>query len=315
MSFRAKRIPVYMIDGFLESGKTTFIKFTIEQDYFQIDGTTLLILCEEGMEEYDEELLEATHTVTEVIENESDFTPETLSALEKKHRPERVIIEFNGMWLMRDKELPENWEIAQQITHVDASTFNLYYKNWRSLFGEMVKKSEMVIFNRCDGIEDLVSMRRIVQSVNQTADVIFEDSEGEIQTMFEEDLPYDLNADVIDLDGTAYAIWYMDALDNPQRYDGKIVRYKGLVMHPSDFPSNAFVPGRLINTCCENDMGFFGFVVKSPKASSYADEDWVEVTAKVNVEYWKDYDGEGPVLYASDIHRVKKPVNDVISFV
>ena len=120
---RNRKIPVYMINGFLESGKTSFIAFTLEQDYFQIDGETLLLLCEEGLEEYDEELLEASHTVVELIEEESEFTPEHLSAIAAKHSPERIIIEYNGMWLMRDKELPANWAIEQQITHVDASTF------------------------------------------------------------------------------------------------------------------------------------------------------------------------------------------------
>ncbi len=307
-------VPVYMINGFLESGKTSFIAFTLEQDYFQIEGKTLLIMCEEGMEEYDEELLEASNTVVEVIEEESEFTPEHLAAVAEKHHPERIIIEYNGMWLMRNKTLPANWEIEQQITHVDASTFEVYYKNMKSLFGEMVKNSDMVIFNRCDMIEDLGSLRRTVQAVNMNAEVVFEDEEGEVQEMTEEDLPYDLNADIIELEGPAYAIWYMDALENPGRYDGKVVRYKGLVMHPGDFPKNAFVPGRLVNTCCEDDMAFFGFVVKSNKADKFADRDWVEVTAKIHIEYWKDYEGEGPVLYASDIHRTIQPAQDIISF-
>lgn len=303
-----------MINGFLESGKTSFIAFTLEQDYFQIDGKTLLILCEEGMEEYDEELLDASNTVVELVEEETDFEPEHLAELAKKHKPSRIIIEYNGMWLMRNKTLPANWVIEQQITHVDASTFEVYYKNMKSLFGEMVKNSDMVIFNRCDGVEDLGPLRRTVQAVNMNAEVVFEDEEGEVQEMTEADLPYDLNADIIDLEGPGYAIWYMDAMDNPERYDGKVVRFKGVVMHPGDFPKNAFVPGRLVNTCCEDDMAFFGFVVKSNKADKFADGDWVEVTAKINIEFWADYEGEGPVLYASDVRKTQKPVPDIISF-
>ena len=33
-------IPIYLITGFLESGKTSFINFTVAQDYFQIDVCT-----------------------------------------------------------------------------------------------------------------------------------------------------------------------------------------------------------------------------------------------------------------------------------
>ena len=45
------QIPVFLINGFLEAGKTEFIKYTMAQDYFQTEGTTLLLLCEEGESE------------------------------------------------------------------------------------------------------------------------------------------------------------------------------------------------------------------------------------------------------------------------
>ena len=144
--------PVYMINGFLESGKTQFISYTLGQPYFQSRETTLLVLCEEGVEEYDEKLLKKSHTVMEVIENEEDFTPEYLTELEKKHKPGRIIIEYNGMWNIRNMKLPRTWRIEQQITTIDGSTFPMYYTNMRSQLAEMVKNSEMIIMNRCDGV-------------------------------------------------------------------------------------------------------------------------------------------------------------------
>ena len=104
------RVPVYLITGFLESGKTSFLSFTLQQDYFQIDGKTLLILCEEGEEEYDEEALKQCNTVVEIIDSEEELTPERLAAMEILHQPERVIIEYNGMWLVskfEEMEKPE----------------------------------------------------------------------------------------------------------------------------------------------------------------------------------------------------------------
>ena len=133
-------IPVYLINGFLESGKTEFIKYTISQPYFQTRGTTLLILCEEGELEYEEALLKKTRTVMEVIEDEEDFTIEQLMELEKKHKPERIIIEFNGMWNMKEMKLPIHWSIDQQITMIDASTFPMYYTNMKSMVAEMVRR-------------------------------------------------------------------------------------------------------------------------------------------------------------------------------
>ena len=205
-------IPVYLINGFLESGKTEFIKYTISQPYFQTKGTTLLILCEEGELEYEQSLLKKTRTVMEVIDDEEDFTIENLIEMEKKHKPERIIIEFNGMWNMKEMKLPVHWSIDQQITMIDASTFPMYYTNMKSMVAEMVRKSEMIIFNRCDGIKDLSNYKRNVKAVNQQAEIIFEDSQGEIEEMMEEELPYDLNQSVIELDNEGYGIWYLAVL-------------------------------------------------------------------------------------------------------
>lgn len=191
---------VYIINGFLESGKSEFIRYTISQPYFQIRGKTLLILCEEGEVEFDATLLKKSNTVVELIEEEEEFTPSKLLELEKKHKPDRIIIEYNGMWNFKDMKLPWHWKVEQQITTIDGSTFPMYYNNMRSLLAEMVRKSEMIIFNRCDGIEDLPAYKRNIKAVNPQAEIIFEGENGEIDEIFEDDLPYDLNAEVIDLD-------------------------------------------------------------------------------------------------------------------
>ena len=122
-------VPVYLITGYLESGKTQFLDFTIHQSYFQIPDKTLLILCEEGEEEYDAEALKQHNTDVEIIESEEDLTPERLAAMEILYQPERVIIEYNGMWLVsrfEEMEKPEGWAVEQHITWVDASTFQVY---------------------------------------------------------------------------------------------------------------------------------------------------------------------------------------------
>ena len=199
--------PVYMINGFLESGKTEFITYTLAQPYFQVRGKTLLILCEEGENEYDPVLLRQSRTVLELIDGEEEFTPNHLIELEKKHKPERIIIEFNGMWNYKEMKLPWHWKIEQQITTIDASTFPMYFTNMKSLLAEQIRKSELIIFNRCDGVEDLGSYKRNVKAINPKAEIVFEDSNGEINEIMEEDLPYDLKAPVIELDNERYGIW------------------------------------------------------------------------------------------------------------
>ena len=308
-------IPVYLINGFLESGKTEFIKYTISQPYFKAKGTTLLILCEEGELEYEDSLLKKTKTVLEVIEDEEDFTPSFLMELEKKHKPERIIIEFNGMWNMKEVKLPIHWSIDQQITMIDASTFPMYYTNMKSMVAEMVRKSEMIIFNRCDGIKELSNYKRNVKAVNPQAEIIFEDSQGEINEMMEEELPYNLNSPVIKLDDEGFAVWYLDALDHMERYEGKTVEFVGQILKPKSFPKDYFVPGRLAMTCCADDMAFLGFACEYNKAFELKEKSWVKVTATVAKEYWADYHSEGPVLHAIRVEATKAPKEEVINFI
>lgn len=307
--------PVYMINGFLESGKTEFITFTLDQPYFQIKGKTLIILCEEGENEYDEKLLAKSRAVLELIEEEEEFTPARLMELEKKHKPERIIIEYNGMWNFKNVKLPWYWKIEQQITTIDGSTFPMYYTNMRSLLAEMVRKSEMIIFNRCDGIADLNVYKRNIKAVNPSADIIFEDANGEIDEIFEEDLPYDLNAETIVLDNEGYGIWYLDSMDHLERYIGKKLQFVAMVLKPEGFQEGYFVPGRMAMTCCADDMAFLGYACEFAGAGALKQKEWVKVTATVSKEYWEDYKGEGPVLHAISVEKTKAPKDEVISFV
>ena len=306
--------PVYVINGFLESGKTEFICYTLAQPYFQIKGRTLLIICEEGEVEYDEKLLARSRTDMVVIDEEEDFNTSHLIELEKKYRPERIIIEYNGMWNFKNMKLPWHWTVEQQITTVDASTFPMYFTNMKSLLAEMIRKSEMIIFNRCDGVEDLSVYKRNVKAINQQADIIFEDSQGEVNQIFEDDLPYNLNDPIIELDNQGYGIWYLDSLDNLDRYIGKTIQFTAMVLKPKEFPKGFFIPGRMAMTCCAEDMAFLGFACEYDKADTLTEKQWVKVTAKVAKEYFADYEGEGPVLKAISVEQTKAPKEPVISF-
>ena len=307
--------PVYMINGFLESGKTEFITYTLAQPYFQIRGKTLLILCEEGEKEYDADLLKQSRTELVLIEAEEEFTTGRLIELEKKYKPERIIIEYNGMWNYKEMKLPWHWKIEQQITTIDASTFPMYFTNMKSLLAEQIRKSELIIFNRCDGVGDLSSYKRNIKAINQKAEIVFEDANGEINEIMEEDLPYDLKAPVIELNNEGYGIWYLDSLDHLERYEGKTVRFIAMVLKPEQFPHNYFVPGRMAMTCCAEDMAFLGYACEYDQTDALTNKQWVKVTARVEKEYFADYQGEGPVLHALNVEPAKAPKEEVISFV
>lgn len=306
---------VYIINGFLESGKTEFITFTMQQPYFRSKGKTLLLLCEEGENEYDEELLAATNTVVEVIESSSDLNSSNLLSLEKKYKPERIIIEYNGMWPYKDLKLPWHWKIGQQITIINAATFPMYYNNMRSMIGDMVRKSELIIFNRCDGIKDLASYKRNMMALNRSAEIVFEDKDGEVTATMEEELPYDVSATHLELTPETYPIWFFDMLDTPERYENKSVSFLATVVRPDGFPAGHFVPGRSAMTCCADDIAFLGFVAKYKDAAQYEKGDWIYITADVKHEYWADYKGVGPVLYVKEVKRAEKPNEEVLNLV
>ena len=307
------RMPLFLVNGFLEAGKTEFLQFTMEQEYFQTEGKTLLIVCEEGEEEYEEELLASTNTTAVYVDELEKLTPEYLEELERLYNPERVLMEWNGMWNQDDLRIPKDWMVYQQITIIDGSTFELYVNNMKPLLGAMVRGSELIIMNRCDGIEDLDSYRRTLKAMNPKAELIFEDEEGEIEEITEADLPYDMSAEVIEISPEAYGIWYIDTLDKPERYRGKTVEFVAMALKAPNFPKNNFVPGRMAMTCCEADTSFLGFMCKARNARTLETGQWVKVKARIEYEFCVDYEGEGPVLYA-DYVEPAEPIEELVQF-
>lgn len=311
-----EKMPVFVINGFLEAGKTQFVSFTLQQDYFQAEGTTILILCEEGDTEYDKELLKKTRTKIVTVDSAEELDSDFFGRLEALYNPDRVMIEWNGMWPQDQLKLPRDWQLFQQITIIDGSTFELYLNNMKPLLALMVKSSELVIMNRCDEVtdENLTRYRRGLKALNPQCEIIFEDAEGEIeQEVLEEDLPYDMQADVIKIVPEAYGIWYIDALDKEDRYDGKVVEFTAMVLKSPEFPKNYFVPGRMAMTCCEADMTFLGFICKAREARTLETGQWVTVRAEIKYEFWQDYDGVGPVLYAESVVPAKE-IKDIVQF-
>lgn len=308
-----ERMPLFLINGFLEAGKTEFLKFTMQQEYFQADGKTLLIVCEEGESEYEEELLASTKTAVIYVEEPEKLTSEYLEELELLYNPERVLMEWNGMWNPELLKLPKDWDLYQQITIIDGSTFDLYLNNMKPLVGTMVRNSEMIIMNRCDSVEDLDLYRRTLKGMNPQVQIVFEDENGEVEEIAEADLPYDVNADVIEVVPQAYGIWYLDTLDKPDRYRGKTVEFTAMVLKTPEFPKNYFVPGRMAMTCCEDDMTFLGFMCKARNARLLETKQWVRVRARIEYEYSPEYEGDGPMLYADSVEPAS-PIREVVQF-
>lgn len=314
---RRMQIPIYIINGFLESGKTTFLQDVLNGGDFDDGAPGLLILCEEGEEEYDGTVLKQMNVSVVTVDEEEEFNRAFLEQCLKKYRPERIFLEMNGMWdgrWMFEGGLPESIEVAQVITLVDGSTFSVYLNNMRSILSNLFLYTEMALFNRCTEDMDLQSFRRTVRGLNPRAMVYFEDEEGEPLDPGMDVPPYDLNAEVIQVEDVDYGLWYLDAFENQDRYDGRKVRFRAKVMKSKRFPAGCFVPGRNAMTCCEDDIRFVGCLCKSEFVEELKSRQWIWLTAEIRYEYQREYGEEGPVLYGISYETADAPEEDTVYF-
>lgn len=310
-------IPVYLFTGFLESGKTKFIQGTLGDERFNSGESTLLLMCEEGIEEYDTKAPYMDNVYIHPIEDASEMTMGNLKALQKKYNVQRVMIEYNGMWQLDAfyEAMPENWAIYQEITFFDASTFINYNNNMRSLVVDKLTSSELVVFNRYDSSIDKMMLHKIVRATNRRCQILYEYRDGSVdQDDIEDPLPFDINAPVIEIADQDYALWYRDITENQDKYDGKTVKFKAQVAIDSKLPKGCFVPGRHIMTCCEADITFCGLLAQWEKTSILKKRDWVIVTVKIEIKYHKIYKGKGPILHVLSLERTSQPEEPVATF-
>ena len=261
-----KDVPAYLFLGFLESGKSRFINETLRSEAFNDHAKTLLIACEEGEEEYDEEELKAINVDVVYLDEEEEFSEEKLEELNQKYQPEQVMIEYNGMWSMDtvlDARVPEGWMLVQIITTVNSKTFETYLNNMRGLMMEHVKYSQLVIFNRCTEEFTHQGYARTIRAVNRMAQVVYENENGDSRPADgDEDLPYNLEDSHLDIADEDFGIFYMDIMDNPKKYEGKTVTYKGMIYRDAKLKGDSFVLGRFAMTCCADDIAFVGLLAK-----------------------------------------------------
>ncbi len=318
MARQEKEIPVYIFMGFLESGKTTFVKETLLDRQFTDGEKTLLLVCEDGEEEYDEKALKAENIDIEYID-EQQLNTEHLLDLQEQYKPKQVIIEYNGMWKLDrifEIRVPKGWTVVQVLSFVNAETFDVYMNNMKATMIEQVNSADMVIFNRCDENSRRSEWRRSIKAVNRRAQIIFEMKDGSVaqDENSEEDLPYDVKADVIELEEEDFGIWYVDAAEIPERYVGKKIHFKAMVFKPKQYGKNLFVPGRFAMTCCADDITFVGYKCYYDGAKNLIDRQWVDVTAVIKKEYYPDFQGDGPVLYAEKVSLTSPAEEEVVYF-
>ena len=311
------QIPVYVFTGFLDSGKTKFIQETLEDPRFNAGERTLLLVFEEGEEEYDFSAYPHQNVYLEVLDQQT-VTAKQLQALPKKYKAQRVVAELNGMQLVGDlySRFPEDWVVAQEVVFADSTTFMAYNANMRNLVMDKLVGGQMVVFNRLAPGADTMPFHKLVRAANRRIDILYDYTDG--TTAFDDvvdPLPFDINAPVIEIKDEDYALWYRDITEEPEKYNGKTVHFKGQVAMLRRDKNNMFAPGRFVMTCCVDDIQFLGVPCKFSDAKKLEPRSWVSVCATISAEKHLLYQGElGPVLTAISVEPAEPADPDVATF-
>lgn len=310
-------IAVYLFTGFLEAGKTKFVMETMRDPNFN-DGKRkyLIITCEEGEEEYDPSELPDNVSFAS-FDDPQRITPDRLSAMQKRAGADIVVVEYNGMWTLDAfyNALPENFMVYQEIFIADSTTILNFNANMRQLVVDKLTSCEMVVFNRVKEATDKMALHKLVRGVSRKANICYEDMSGDIEfDEIEDPLPYDIEAPVIEIRDEDFAIFYRDMTEDFAKYNGKTVRFKGIVALDASLASGSFAVGRHIMTCCADDITYRGVVAKGMGKLKLATRDWVILEGKLSEEYSKLYRARGPVLEVKKIEKSTKPEQEVATF-
>lgn len=312
-----QQLPVYAFTGFLDSGKTKFIQETLEDERFNAGERTLLLVFEEGEEEYDFSTYPGQNVYLEVLDQQSVTTKE-FQALAKKYKAQRIVVELNGMQMIGDlyARFPENWVVAQEVMFADSTTFLTYNANMRNLVVDKLCGAQMVVFNRLEKNADIMPLHKVVRAANRRMDILYDYTDGTTQfDDIEDPLPFDIHASVIEIDDEDYALWYRDVTEEPVKYQNKTVRFKAQVAMLRRERTNMFAPGRFVMTCCVDDIQFLGIPCHYGDASKLVSRSWVMVEARISAEKHPLYQGElGPVLTAISVIPAEKAEQDVAMF-
>lgn len=309
--------PVYLFLGFLESGKTKFIQETLEDPRFDTGERTLLIVTEEGEEEYNEERFNVQNVQVSYLSDPEELTEEKLASLQMLYGATRILVEYNGMWLLEAffNAMPEGWMINQIMTFFDAKTALNYNANMRQLVFDKIENTQLVVFNRYDESIDKMALHKVVRGVSRRCDIVYERTNGKAEfDDIEDPLPFDVNAPIIEIEDRDFAFFYRDLTENLQAYIGKTVRFKGIAATDKRMPENNIVIGRHIMTCCQDDIAYSGVACVLPEKMDVQTRDWLEITAKIEYKKHYVYKGKGPVLIASEAKPCEAPEETLAVF-
>ncbi len=311
------KIPVYLFTGFLEGGKTTIIQESMNDQNFNTGEKTLILMCEEGIEELDTSKFWVNNVSMINIESEDMLTKEYLTSLTNDKKIDRIIIEYNGMWMLESlfNAFPDNWGIYQNMMFADANTFINYNNNMRQLVYDKVSQAEMIVLNRTPDNIDKEEIHKIIRAISRSAAIVYDYPDKHIEyDEIEDPLPFDIDASIIEIADEDYALWYRDLSEDMAKYNNKTVKFKGIIANDSRLDKNQTIIGRHIMTCCVDDIQYGGLICIFKEPVKLKTRDWITVKGKLKIEANKLYKNKGPVLYVEATEFAVPPKQEVATF-
>lgn len=311
------RIPVYLFTGFLEGGKTSMIQESLNDQNFNSGEKTLVLMCEEGVEELNPEEFWGRNVSIHLVEDAAWLTKENLEGLTKNRKIDRIIIEYNGMWQLQDlyEQMPQNWAIYQNVMFADANTFLTYNNNLRQLMVDKVRDAEMVVLNRTPEAIDKEEIHKIVRGISRRAAIVYDYPDGHVEyDELEDPLPFDLDAPVVEIEDEDYAIWYRDMTEELPKYRNKVIKVKGIVATDDRLPKNSVIIGRHVMTCCVDDIQYSGLVCVFKNPPKLKTRDWITVKGTLKIEQTRLYRQPGPVIYVDTTEFAVPPKQELATF-
>ncbi len=309
-------VPIYIVSGFLDSGKTSIIHNMLEDDGFSRGQKTLIVQCEEGEEEFDEAALAKQNCKLHIVDSVEEMTPSLFVDLNKQFKPERVIIEYNSMFTfakLNTMQLPTAWELVQVIAMVDATTYENYMVNMRQQMTDPMQNADLILFNRCENDMPISVWRRQMRALNPSTTILFEFTDGHSDDgVSDEDLPYDMKADIIDIKDEDFGVFYLDAMEHPDRYDRKTLRFKGQAFRDSQLPKDFVRFGRYAMTCCADDIACLAFVMRGDVTPS--DSKYYLLTCRSESVYNKAQDHDMVALMQVSAEPTAAPKDKYVTF-
>lgn len=309
-----KQVDVYMVTGFLESGKTTFMKKFVIPDEVGKKVKFALITFEEGEEEYDEEDLKSKRF--DVFHLRKEQLEEVyLTNLQNKGNYNAIFVEYNGMFPFQDfvNGMPESWAIVQVFVVMNAKTILVENSNMRSLVYDKLQVADIAIFNRVSNVTNIEPLHKLVRAVSRQTNILLQDEKTmhikEDTTV--DELPYDINAPIVTIEDRDYAYFYRDLCENTNSYLNKTIKFSALVgCNTSNVEKPIYIAGRRIMQCCAADIQFYGLACNNELNIPLEQNTWYSLEGIIDVRYHSLYKKKGPVLKIISASKISPLTGD-----